>query len=179
MAGNNNGRLTNAIGESLSPAAIKLTVPARGLLTHEAGGFRDRGVSGLFAWDPRPDSERGVRMTLTQTIGASATGGMDALLGRTTMAGLAAKDDGDELQRRRLEARIGYGFSALGDGFTATPEIGFGLSDSQRDYSLGWRLGLAQSGPAALELRLDGTRRESVNDNDPVHGIAVRLTARS
>ena len=28
MAGNNNGRLTNAIGESLSPAAIKLTVPA-------------------------------------------------------------------------------------------------------------------------------------------------------
>ena len=29
MAGNNNGRLTNAIGESLSPAAIKLTVPAK------------------------------------------------------------------------------------------------------------------------------------------------------
>ena len=27
MAGNNNGRLTNAIGKSLSPAAIKLTVP--------------------------------------------------------------------------------------------------------------------------------------------------------
>ena len=27
MAGNNNGRSTNAIGESLSPAAIKLTVP--------------------------------------------------------------------------------------------------------------------------------------------------------
>ena len=31
MAGNNNGRLTNAIGESLSPAAIKLTVPAEWL----------------------------------------------------------------------------------------------------------------------------------------------------
>ena len=29
MAGNNNGRLTNAIGESLSSAAIKLTVPDR------------------------------------------------------------------------------------------------------------------------------------------------------
>ena len=29
MAGNNNGRLTNAIGESLSPAAIKVTVPIR------------------------------------------------------------------------------------------------------------------------------------------------------
>ena len=32
MAGNNNGRLTNAIGESLSPAAIKLTVPAEDVL---------------------------------------------------------------------------------------------------------------------------------------------------
>ena len=31
MAGNNNGRLTNAIGESLSPAAIKLTVPGHRL----------------------------------------------------------------------------------------------------------------------------------------------------
>ena len=31
MAGNNNGRLTNAIGESLSPAAIKLTVPTPGM----------------------------------------------------------------------------------------------------------------------------------------------------
>ena len=36
MAGNNNGRLTNAIGESLSPAAIKLTVPA--------GAFRAAGT---------------------------------------------------------------------------------------------------------------------------------------
>ena len=32
MAGNNNGRLTNAIGESLSPAAIKLTVPRERIL---------------------------------------------------------------------------------------------------------------------------------------------------
>ena len=37
MAGNNNGRLTNAIGESLSPAAIKLTVPEAVL-----GGLQER-----------------------------------------------------------------------------------------------------------------------------------------
>ena len=45
MAGNNNGRLTNAIGESLSPAAIKLTVPSAwlGLVPrqHSSGG-KDR-----------------------------------------------------------------------------------------------------------------------------------------
>ena len=37
MAGNNNGRLTNAIGESLSPAAIKLTVPRAFLAGKEVG----------------------------------------------------------------------------------------------------------------------------------------------
>ena len=39
MAGNNNGRLTNAIGESLSPAAIKLTVPVRRIKFAMASGF--------------------------------------------------------------------------------------------------------------------------------------------
>ena len=40
MAGNNNGRLTNAIGESLSPAAIKLTVPGVLLLREQARRIR-------------------------------------------------------------------------------------------------------------------------------------------
>ena len=43
MAGNNNGRLTNAIGESLSPAAIKLTVPIAdmpaGVVDHQDDDF--------------------------------------------------------------------------------------------------------------------------------------------
>ena len=70
------------------------------------------------------------------------------------MAGLAANDNGDELQRRRLEVRLDYGASAFGDRFTSTPEIGFGLTDTGREYSFGWRFGLARSGPASLELRL-------------------------
>ena len=53
---------------------------ARGLLTPEAGGFRDRGIAGSLIWDPPPRSDRGVKLTLRQTFGASATGGVDALL---------------------------------------------------------------------------------------------------
>ena len=102
---------------------------------------------------------------------------MDALLSRTTMAGLAANDNDDDLAQRRLEARLGYGVSAFGDGFTATPEIGFGLSDGERDYSLGWRFGMARQGANAFELRLEATRSESAND-DAEHGIGLRLTAR-
>ena len=116
-------------------------------------------------------------------MGGSASGGADALLGRNTLAGLAANDNGGgDLRSRRLELKLGYGFSAFGDRFTSTSEAGFGLSDSGRDYSLGWRLGLAQRGPASVELKLEATRRESANDNadvPPVHEAGFRLTARS
>ena len=119
--------------------------------------------------------------TLRQTLGGAASGGADALLRQSYLGGLAAAVDGDDLERRRFEARLGYGFAAFGDRFTSTPELGLGLSDGHREYSLGWRLDLAQSGPTSLELQLETTRREATAANDnqpPVNGIGFRLTAR-
>ena len=61
-----------------------------------------------------------------------------------------------------------------------TPEVGFGLSDTGRDYRLGWRLGLARSGQATFELGLEATRREPANDNgagEPEHGVGLTVTA--
>ena len=159
-------------------SGIAAVVSARGLVSHEAGGMRDRGVSGSLAWDPRPGSERGLKLTVSQVMGAPASGGMDALYGRPTMAGLVANEDGDELKRRRFEARLGYGLAVFSGRFTATPEVGLGLSNGQREMSLGWRFGLAKTGPALLELRLDGTRREAAAEGAPVHGVALRLDAR-
>ena len=153
----------------------------RGLVSHESQGFRNRGISGSFAWDPGQGSGRGPKLTLTQSMGASASGGMDALLERGTLVGLAANDNGnggDELQRRRLELHLGYGLSAFGDRFTSTLEAGLALSNGHREYSLGWRLNLARGGPTALELKLGATRREAANDNEPEHGVGLRLTAR-
>ena len=170
-------------GVTLAAPAQGLTVSleGRGVLTHEAAGLRDRGIAGSLAWDPPPSNGRGPKLTLTQTIGAGASGGKDALLSRTTLEGLAANDNGDG--QRRLEARFGYGFSAFGDRFTSTPEIGLGLSESAsgsaRDYSLGWRLTRAGSGPGSLEFLLEARRRESANDNaPPEHGIGFTATAR-
>ena len=160
---------------------LQAELRGRGLLTHESKGFRERGFSGSLAWQQKPGSDRGAKLTLTQTVGGSSSGGADALLGRGTLEGLAANDDGGgDLESRRLELKLGYGFSAFGDRFTMTPEVGAGLSDTGRDYRLGWRLVRRSSGGdvGSLELAAEATRRESANDNDAEHGIGLRLTAR-
>ena len=155
---------------------LSAQVSGRGLLAHEAAGLKDRGVSGSFAWDPDPGSDRGP--SLTQTLGAQAAGGADALLGRQTLAELAANDNGFE--SRRLEIRLGYGFPAFGDRFTSTPELGAALSDAAREYRLGWRLGLLPGGPSSFELSVEATRTEPANDagTGPEHGVRFKLEAR-
>ena len=125
-------------------------------------------VEGRLRAAPRP----GIEMSLAgQAIGTPGSG---------SGAGAPEDEDARAQAAAELEARsrLGYGFAAFGDRFTATPELGLGLSQGHREYSLGWRLGLAQTGPTALELRLEATRREHVNDNAPEHGIGFRVTAR-
>ena len=86
MAGNNNGRLTNAIGESLSPAAIKLTVPWRSLkyeavyLCELADGFEARRVIGEwidFYNTERPHSALGGKTPAEAYRGAPPVDMMD------------------------------------------------------------------------------------------------------
>ena len=61
----------------------------------------------------------------------------------------------------------------------APAEGGVGLSDTGRDYRLGWRLTRDVRDGGSLELSLDATRRESVNDNGPPeHGVGLRLSVR-
>ena len=153
---------------------IQAELRGRGLLTHENPDFRERGFSGALRWNPDPDSSLGPSLTLRQTVGNPASGGMDALLGRDTMAGLAANGDGPP--KRRLEVTLGYGIGVFGGRFTATPELGLGLSDT-RDYSLGWRLGLARRHERiSLDLKIEATRRESPdNDREPEHWAGLRL----
>ncbi len=163
-------------------SGLSAELSGRGLLTHEAPGFRDRGLSGSLAWDPGQGSGRGPRLTLTRTIGSSAAGGVDALLRRETLAGLAPGDPGagrDDLANRRLELRFGYGFPAFGHRFTATPEAGVGLSNGHREFSLGWRLGLARSGPVSMNLGLEATRHEpAAAGTEPVHALVLRGSVR-
>ncbi len=135
---------------------------ARGLLTHEDGSFRERGFAGSLAWDPAPDSARGPSLSIAQTVGAQASGGVEALLGPQTAQALeAANDDGAELERRTLEAKFGYGFALFDGGYTGTPELGLGLTDTGRELVLGWRLAEETRTGLAFGLDVEGTRQES------------------
>ena len=156
---------------------------ARALVAHEADGFREWGASLSASWDPRPSTDRGLSVSLTQSWGASPGGGMDALLGRETLADLAANDEdgGDGFRASsRLEGELGYGLPAFGGAFTSTPNVGFGLSDGgARDWRIGWRLTSAIAGDPGFEVSLDATRSEPVNDDAELeHGVMLRAGIR-
>ena len=148
---------------------LKAEARARGLLTHEDDGFRELGFSGSFDWQQKPSSDRGAKLSLSQTVGGASSGGADTLFSRNALNNLAVNgnaDGGEVLDSHRLEAKFGYGFSAFNDRFTWTPAIGIGRSDNGRDNSLGWRLVRGSApGDGSLELSFEARRRESANDN--------------
>ena len=152
---------------------LALDLQVRGLVAHEASGFREWGASASLAWDPRPSSDRGVALALRQSWGGSPTGGVDALLDRETLAGLAANDNGDTTASAgRLEAELGYGIAMFSGGFTGTPHLGVGFSETGRDYRFGWRLTSARRGDPGFEIGLVAMRREAANA-DAEHDIAL------
>ena len=142
---------------------LSAEVRGRGLLSHAADGFRERGFAGSLSWDRTPDTERGLKLSMSRTLGAQASGGVDALYERGTLAGLAANDNGesgDTLAQRRFEMKLGYGLAAFGDRFTAMPVVGFGMSSGHRDYSLGWRIAEARGAGLVFSLDVEGARDE-------------------
>ena len=156
---------------------IEAEIRARGLLTHEDSSFRERGFTGSFAWDPDPASDLGPSLTLRQTVGASATGGADALLApESAQALIAANDDEDDVRNRRLEATLGYGIPAFGGRYMTTPAIGFGLTEAEREYSHSWRLAEAKSAGLVFGLDVEAVRREHVTgDTGPEHRFVFGL----
>ena len=147
---------------------------ARGLLSHEDGEFRERGLSGALFWDPDPDSDLGWSFGLAQTMGAQATGGMDALLNPGTTrvfdignsSNTTNSTNDDDLDQRRLEANLGYGMAMFDGRYTGTPVLGLGLTEDGRETVLGWRLAESRSSGLVFGLDVEVRRSESV-DGEP------------
>ena len=154
---------------------IASDIRGRALLTHTAEGFHEKGLALNFSYDPTPSSEHGFSLSLSQTMGAAATGGMDALLSPATLEALdSPTDDG----RQQFEARLAYGFPILSDAFYMTPSLGFARSPQNRTYGLGLMFSSSATHPQAtdLEISLEGERREPANPDDtPEHSLELRF----
>ena len=160
-------------GSVFADAARGLTaqVTGRGMVAHQASDFRDCMLSGSLRFDPRPSSELGPSVSLMPSWGTSSTGGVEALMGRETLAGLAANAAG------RLEGEAAYGVVLSGGRGTGIPYLGVGRSAASREVRVGCRLKLA--GGEGLRLGIEGTRRESTaGRQDPDHGVMLRLALR-
>ena len=164
---------------------LRIDIEGRRLISHEDGGFEDRGFSASFSYDPTPGSVRGLSLTLRQDIGAASSGGLDALftndpLGSRYGYGHGGGYEGGHggafspVDTGRWSAEAAYGLSAFGGRFTGSPHLGYGASAFGRDLSVGWRLAPADGGPD-LSLGVLLTRREAVAaPTDQGIGIEVR-----
>ena len=168
--------LGGGIALSHPQCGLEIDLRGRALLSHAAEDCRDRGFSGSLSWRQKPDSDLGATLSLTHTMGGSASSGADALLSRMTLEELADTTDGNgHRKNQRLELELGYGFPVVGDRFTLTPELGLGLDNSGRDYPIGWRLDRPDD-REAFAFSFGVTRWESTNNGAaPEHGVQLRL----
>ena len=154
---------------------LSVDASVRALVAHEDSDYREWGASGAVRLAPG-ERGRGLSFSLAPTWGAPGSG-VDRLWSARDAQGLAPTG-GDFEPESRLEGELGYGLPLLGDRFTGTPNIGFGLSGAGgRDYRIGWRLTSVVRGDPGFEVSLDATRREPANDNGAgaaEHGVMLR-----
>ncbi|MCY4342522.1 MAG: hypothetical protein OXE83_02990, partial [Gammaproteobacteria bacterium] len=166
---------------SYASAGLALALPKRGLsldlegqtlVAHADDSLEDWGFSASFKFDPQPDTDRGLALSLTQELGGRSNGGMHAMFSPTAlMTGGAGPGVGG-----RWTAEAGYGLFAFSKRFTAIPKLSYALSARDREYGFGWQLAPTEHGPD-LTLGLKATRRES-EGSSPDHGIAIEVGAK-
>ena len=161
-------------GISYTTGALTIDGQVRSLVAHQDSGYREWGASGAIRVNPDA-SGRGFSLTLAPTWG-HAVSATERLWSERDATAIAV--GGEVAPGSRLEATVGYGMPLLGGRFTGTPEVGLGLSESGRDWRVGWRVGLAKSGRMAFGLGVEATRRESANDDAPENRVGLTATMR-
>ena len=155
-------------------SGLTVEANARKLIAHEDSGYEEWGAGGSVRLDPGA-SGRGLSFSLAPVWGTPSSG-VERLWSARDAGGLVRDDDFEA--ERRLEGEIGYGIAMFDGGFTGTPNLGIGFSETSRDYRVGWRLTSARKVDPGFRIDLDATRREAANDDAPEHGLAFRATLR-
>ena len=155
-------------------SGLSLEAKARILVAHADSDYEEWGASATVRLDPA-ERGRGLSFSLAPTVGATSSAS-ERLWGAQDARALAPGSEFDAA--RGLQGEMGYGMALLGDRFTGTPNVGFGMSDTAREYRMGWRLTSADPGDPGFEIGLDATRREAANDNAPEHGVMLKSLMR-
>jgi len=154
---------------------LSVEAKAQMLVAHADQGYEEWGASGAVRLAPG-ERGRGLSFSLSPTLGATSSAA-ERLWGARDAGGLSP--DGEFAAARGLQGELGYGVALFGDRFTGAPNVGFGLSDSARDWRIGWRLTSAIEGDPGFEVNLDATRQEAANGNEPPeHGVMLRAAIR-
>ena len=153
---------------------LSLDLSGRTLLSHDSDDLKDQGFAASFVFDPEPQSERGLSLTLTQDWGGPATGGLDALFAEPSISERASS-----ASESRWNAEVAYGLSAWDGRFTGSPYIGLGITDSTQEYNLGWRLQPVYTTDQALNftLNVQATHRQT-DDHEPTQFVGVEAGVR-
>ena len=157
--------------EGLTPG-LSVNLGARGLIAHGADEFEEWGLSGGVRYDPTPSSHEGLRLGLTQSLGAPIHGRLGNMLwNQTPTPHLAALDTGQQLNAELaygLETPVGLGIpwaraglSGDSGGFRlgyslitryGVPSVELGDSMVGRDFRLAWELNVRCSARVRFEF---------------------------
>ena len=165
------------VAVSATHLGLEAQIRARGLLMHETGGLRDRGLSGQVHWRARPGSDRGATFTLTQTVGGLGRRGSAPRAGDAR--GARCQRGGSTPTRGRARIRSGVPRGALHAhpaGVGGTWRGCARLACRDRSRARGER------GPSGAVARgFGGARRTRNGDGagaSPEHGAALVSAAR-
>ena len=153
--------------------ALGLSVETSGryLLGHEDSAYREWGASATIRVDPGIPG-RGLTLSAVPSLDADASGGAERLWSARDARGLSGYGFDTAM---RLQAQVGYGFSAFEGKGSMAP---FAALSSSGPGGRELRAGALRARGPALQMSLAGTRREAAGER-PAHGVGFRLTWRA
>ncbi len=163
--------LVGGLSWSDPDTGLAIDLSARRLRSHDSPGRKDHGYSMALVYDPNPESERGLSVSMRQDRGNSEST-MNGLL----TSGLPETAAEDSISSQ-WTTELAYGFPVIDGSFTGSPHAGIEETDDYRDYKVGWRL--TPAGPQAPDLSFDinAARRERLLSNSADHRLGVGLVA--
>ena len=113
---------------------LRLSLEARTLALHEAGGFRDWGLGATLAWDPRPHTKRGFSAGLSGSLGEASSGGAMSLMNAATLPEAAEASGGS------WAAEMAWG-AGRGRGMVGSAYVAANGSGGTEPARMGYRIG--------------------------------------